>query len=112
LAPLELLCQPAGVASKRQPIDELIDALAWMRRNEARKNALPSHLHMKRPTNQERLLKEQMLALLEWAADHSKRWHDIGTLRESQKAAELLAQRGVIEIRQPMNQYRLKPAPK
>jgi hypothetical protein len=52
-----------------------------------------------------------MLALLEWAADHPKRWNDIGTLPESQKAAELLAKR-VIEIRQPMNQYRLKPAPK
>jgi hypothetical protein len=28
------------------------------------------------------------------------------------KAAELLEKRGVIEIRQPMNQYRLKPVPK
>jgi hypothetical protein len=27
-------------------------------------------------------------------------------------SAELLEKRGVIEIRQPMNQYRLKPAPK
>lgn len=53
-----------------------------------------------------------MLALLEWAADHPKRWHDIGTLAETLKAAELLAKRDVIEIRQPMNQYRLKPAPK
>jgi hypothetical protein len=26
----------------------------------------------------ERLVDEQMLALLEWAADHPKRWHDIG----------------------------------
>jgi hypothetical protein len=31
---------------------------------------------------------------------------------ESQKAAELLAKRDVIEIRRPMNQYRPKPAPK
>jgi hypothetical protein len=53
-----------------------------------------------------------MLALLEWAADHPKRWHDIGTLPETLKAAELLEKRGVIEIRQPMNQYRLKPASK
>jgi hypothetical protein len=28
------------------------------------------------------------------------------------RAAELLEKRGVIEMRQPMNQYRLKPAPK
>jgi hypothetical protein len=67
---------------------------------------------MKRLTKPEQLLNEQLLALLEWAADHPERWHDIGTLPESQKAAELLARRGVIEIRQPMNQYRLKPAPK
>jgi hypothetical protein len=53
-----------------------------------------------------------MLALLEWAADHPKRWNDIGTLPDSQKAAELLAKRGAIEVRQPTNQYRLKPAPK
>jgi hypothetical protein len=50
-----------------------------------------------------------MLAIVEWAADHPKHWHDNGKLPESQKAAELLAKRGVIEIRQPMNQYRLKP---
>jgi hypothetical protein len=67
---------------------------------------------MQRLTKSEKLLNEQMLALLEWAADHPKRWHDIGTLPESQKAAELLEKRGVIETRQPMNQYRLKPTPK
>ena len=50
--------------------------------------------------------------VLSWAADHSKRWHDIGKLPEALKAAALLEKRGVIEIRQPMNQYRLKPAPK
>jgi hypothetical protein len=66
----------------------------------------------KRLTKPERLLNEQMLPILEWAAEHPKRWHDIGKMPESQKAAELLEKRGVIEIRQPMNQYRLKPAPK
>jgi hypothetical protein len=60
----------------------------------------------------ERLVDEQMLALLEWASDHPTRWHDIGKLPETQKAADLLAKHGVIEIRQPMNQYRLKPAPR
>jgi hypothetical protein len=51
-----------------------------------------------------------MLAILvEWAAEHPKRWHDIDDLPEPRKAAELLAKRGVIEIRQPMNQYRLTP---
>jgi hypothetical protein len=60
-------------------------------------------------TKAEKLLNEQMLAILEWAAKHPKRWHDIGKLPESRKAAELLAKRGVIEIRDPMNQYRLTP---
>jgi len=53
-----------------------------------------------------------MLALLEWVSDHPKQWHDIGKLPESRQAAELLAKRDVIEIREHSNQYRLKPAPK
>jgi hypothetical protein len=64
---------------------------------------------VKRLTKSERLLNEQMLALLEWAADHPKSWHPIGTLPETQRSAELLASRGVIEIRRPQNQYRIKP---
>jgi hypothetical protein len=60
-------------------------------------------------TKAEKLVQEQMLALLEWASDRPKSWHPIGTLPETQRAAELLASRGVIEIRQPQNQYRLKP---
>jgi hypothetical protein len=64
---------------------------------------------MKKLTKSERLLNEQMLALLEWAAEHPKKWHDIGKLPESQKAAELLAKRDVIEIWRETNLYRLKP---
>jgi hypothetical protein len=64
---------------------------------------------VKKLTKAERLVNEQMLAILEWASDHPKHWHDIGPLPASKQAAELLAKRGVIEIRQPMNQYRLKP---
>jgi hypothetical protein len=67
---------------------------------------------MAKLTKAERLVNEQMLAILEWAADNPKYWHDIGPLPASKQAAELLAKRDVIEIRQPMNQYRLKPAPK
>lgn len=48
-----------------------------------------------------------MLALLEHAAKHSH-WHSIGPEPDWQRAAKLLAERGVIEIRQPQNQYRLK----
>jgi hypothetical protein len=43
------------------------------------------------------------------AADRPKSWHPIATLPETQRAAELLARRGVIEIRRTENQCRLKP---
>jgi hypothetical protein len=59
-------------------------------------------------TKAEKLIDEQMLALLEWAATRPKSWHPIGTLPET-RAAELLAARGVIEIRKTENQYRLEP---
>jgi hypothetical protein len=49
-------------------------------------------------TNAERLVQEQMLAMLEWASDHPTKWHDIGKLEATQKAAELLAKRGIIEV--------------
>jgi hypothetical protein len=64
---------------------------------------------MAKLTKPEKSLQEQMLALLEWASDHPKSWHPIGTLPETVKAAELLADRGVIEIRTAENQYRIKP---
>lgn len=57
----------------------------------------------------ERLVDEQMLALLEWASDRPGQWHPIGKLEASQRAAALLAKRGVIEIWRETNQYRLKP---
>jgi hypothetical protein len=57
----------------------------------------------------EKLVAVRMLAMLEYAAAHPKRWHNIGPLGEDSKAAELLEKRGVIETRQPMNQYRFKP---
>lgn len=64
----------------------------------------------KRLTAAERLVNEQMLALLEWAAEHPKQWHEIGREPSAIKAAGLLEKRGVIEIRQPQNQYRLIPS--
>ncbi len=63
----------------------------------------------KKLSKAERLIAEQMLAIVEWASDHPKHWHNIGPMPASNQAAELLEKRGVIEIRQPMNQYRLKP---
>jgi hypothetical protein len=61
----------------------------------------------KKLTTAERLVDEQMLAILEWASDHPTKWHRIGDLEATQKAAELLAKRGVIEISKETNQYRL-----
>jgi hypothetical protein len=56
----------------------------------------------------ERLVYEQMLGMLEWASDHPMKWHQIGKLDATKKAAELLAKRGVIEIWPEKNMYRLK----
>ncbi|HEX3846830.1 MAG TPA: hypothetical protein VHV81_05570 [Steroidobacteraceae bacterium] len=70
-----------------------------------RRAARPARKHL---TPQERELDTEMLAMLEWAARYPKRWHDIGDLEASRQAAELLAKRGLIEIRQPGNQYRIK----
>jgi hypothetical protein len=66
----------------------------------------------KKLTAAERLIDEQMLALLEWAAKHPKRWHDIGKIEATKRAAELLAKRGVIEVCSETNMYRLTPAKK
>jgi hypothetical protein len=61
-----------------------------------------------RLTPQERELDKEMLAIFEWGRRYPKRWHDIGDDEGSQRAAALLATRGLIEIRQPQNQYRMK----
>jgi hypothetical protein len=64
----------------------------------------------KKLTKGERMVDEAMLAMLEWASERPKGWHDIGKLPEFKSAAELLAKRGVIEVWPETNQYRLKPA--
>lgn len=61
-----------------------------------------------RITNDERLVQEQMLALLEWASDGPGKWHKIGNLEATKKAAQLLAKRGVIEVWPESGMYRLK----
>jgi hypothetical protein len=64
---------------------------------------------MKKLTKAERLVNEQMLAMLEWASEHPNKWHRIGKLETTQCAAELLAKRGVIEVWKETGLYRLKP---
>jgi hypothetical protein len=68
-------------------------------------------LAKKKLTAAERLVQEQMLAMLEWATEYPKpgAWHKIGHLKATKKAAELLAARGVIEIWPETGSYRLKP---
>jgi hypothetical protein len=65
----------------------------------------------KKLTKEEKLVAEQMLAIVEWATEYPKRdaWHKIGNLEATKKAAELLAARGVIEIWAETQLYRLKP---
>lgn len=62
-------------------------------------------------TKAERLVNEQMLAMLEWASEYPKpdAWHKIGHLEATKKAAQLLAKRGVIEVWPETGLYRLKP---
>lgn len=45
---------------------------------------------VKKLTKAERMVNEQMLAMLEWASEHPKAWHNIGKLEATQRAAELL----------------------
>ena len=73
---------------------------------------MKTRLTKKNLTAAERLVDEQMLALLEWATEYSKRdaWHKIGSLDATKKAADLLAERGVIEVWSETGLYRLKPA--
>jgi hypothetical protein len=60
-------------------------------------------------TAAERLVQEQMLAMLEWASDRPDKWHKIGNLEATKRAAELLKERGVIEIWPETGLYRIKP---
>jgi hypothetical protein len=53
---------------------------------------------VKKLSKEERLVDEQMLALLEWSSEHPDKWHRIGKLPATVKAAQLLAQRDVLEI--------------
>jgi hypothetical protein len=59
----------------------------------------------------EKLVNEQMLAMLEWATEYPKpnAWHKIGNLEATKQAAEPLAKRGVIEIWPETGLYRVKP---
>lgn len=63
----------------------------------------------KKITAAERMVQEQMLAMLEWASDHPTKWHPIGKMEATKRAAELLERRGVIEIWAQTQLYRLKP---
>ena len=59
----------------------------------------------KKLSKAERLVQEQMLALLEYA-ERPDRWYQLNATKQ---AAELLEKRGVIEIWREINRYRLKP---
>lgn len=60
-----------------------------------------------RLTKAERLVNEQMLALLEWA--EPGRWCPLGRDEATLKAAALLEKRGLIQIQPITHVYRLKP---
>jgi hypothetical protein len=66
----------------------------------------------KKLSKEERLVNEQMLAMIEWASEHPTKWYSIGKLEATRRAAELLAKRGVIEVWPETNLYRLTPVKK
>lgn len=68
----------------------------------------PDGMAQKKLTAAERLIDEQMLAMLELASDRPDKWHKIGNLTATKKAAELLAKRGVIEVWPETGMYRIK----
>jgi hypothetical protein len=63
-------------------------------------------------TAAERLVDDQMLAMLEWASYRPGKWHKIGNLVATKKAAELLAKCGAIEIWEQASMCRLKQTTK
>jgi hypothetical protein len=60
----------------------------------------------KKLTAAERLVDEQMLAMLESVSEHPLKWHAIRKIEATVHAAELLEKRGVIEIWPETNVYR------
>ncbi len=64
---------------------------------------------MSKPTREGEPVHRDMDALLAHAKNHPKHWHDIGNDEDHQRAAAILEERGLIEVRQPQNQYRLRP---
>ena len=62
----------------------------------------------KKLTKEERLIDEQLLALLEWATEHPG-WHKIGNIDASKRAVELLEKRSIVEIWPETGLYRLTP---
>lgn len=59
-------------------------------------------------TKAEKLVHEQMLALLEWASERPNQWHSVGPLESSKEAVRLLEKRGVVEYQPLTNVYRVK----
>jgi hypothetical protein len=64
---------------------------------------------VKKLSKAEQLVAEQMLAIVEWASERPDRWHPVGRLDATKKAAELLVKRGVIEVWTETGLYRVKP---
>jgi hypothetical protein len=62
----------------------------------------------KKLTAAERKLDAAMLAALEYAQRYPKSWIDIGNDETSKAAIALLQARGVVEIQEYSNQFRLK----
>lgn len=56
----------------------------------------------------ERKLDKAMLTILEYAQAHPARWHNIGPDETDKAAIAKLLERGVVEVREYSNQFKLK----
>jgi hypothetical protein len=63
-------------------------------------------------TAAERLVDEQMLAMLEWGSDNPGQWHSIGTLEATKEAVRRPEKRGVIQANYLTDVCRLRAAEK
>jgi hypothetical protein len=113
---MTLLC---NITVMRQRIDTLIDALVFMENTEWRTlnklSEAPIHdgesyaAAVKKLSRSEKDLNQEMLLLLEHAAKYPGRWHEIGSDKGDKLAAEVLEERGLIEIKESTQQYQLVP---
>ena len=84
----ELRFKDDGIPLTDRYMTEIARVRALLTRTYGRINAKRTMATKKKINKVEREVQKDMLAMLEWASKRPDRWHNIGKLPESQKAAE------------------------